>query len=103
MDGAIKPNQRTYWGITANQSSYTSARPSTWATKVDKRGAAFSHRRHNPKRNHDNNTKDMTDNEDAFCHRKLSSKNGIKNDSDYEICKSEERSMPSMIDVVWLI
>ena len=42
----------------------------------------------------------MTEDEDAFYYRKFSSKNGIKGDSDYKICKSEERSMPIMIDVV---
>jgi hypothetical protein len=45
----------------------------------------------------------MNDDEDAFCHGKLSGKKGIKKDSEYEICESEERSMPSVIDVVWLI
>jgi hypothetical protein len=45
----------------------------------------------------------MTDDEDAFYHGKMSSKKGIKGDGDYEISKTDERCMPVLRDVVWVI
>jgi hypothetical protein len=100
MDGAIKPNQGCYWASHANQGSYTIAAPSAWVVKGDQGRASFSPRRQDPQRNKDKNTKDMTEDEDTFHHRKLSTEKGIKDESDEEKCKSKERSLPILIDVV---
>jgi hypothetical protein len=45
----------------------------------------------------------MTEYEETFYHGQLSSKKGVKNDSDQEKSKREERSLPSVKDVVWQI
>jgi hypothetical protein len=71
-----------------NHGGYTTTRPSAWVEKLGKQGAAFSLRKY-PYRNKDNNANDVKEDEESFYHRKPSSKEGVKNDSDSIVPKDE--------------